>query len=332
MNKVISADGTHIAFDRTSQGPAVIVVPSALADRSDAAKLAGLLAERFTVIDYDRRGRGDSGDTKPYAVERDIEDLTPSLRRPVGRRPCSELLRLGPRPAGSGKRAQHQEARRVRAAVPSRRRIPARTIPDPARAAAGRGSARPRRQVLHANRHGRSCHSPRPDPLAARNLGEADGDGPTLPYEYAVMGDTLSGRPLSAQPWAGVTIPTLVMEGTKSPARLHSAAAALTGVLPNAQRRTLADQDHSTVVRSPGARWPRYWWSSSTPDQQRIVGRGRGAETARRWRKHDKAALESNRWVIALLHRIEAAPSSTSVSTLAIPIRVVAPARRFRHG
>jgi pimeloyl-ACP methyl ester carboxylesterase len=75
MSKVISADGTPIAFERTGQGPAVILVASALADRSDAAKLAGLLAERFTVINYDRRGRGDSGDTSPYAVEREVEDL-----------------------------------------------------------------------------------------------------------------------------------------------------------------------------------------------------------------------------------------------------------------
>ena len=71
MSKVISADGTPIAFDRTGQGPAVILVASALADRSDAAKLA----ERFTVINYDRRGRGHSGDTGPYAVEREVEDL-----------------------------------------------------------------------------------------------------------------------------------------------------------------------------------------------------------------------------------------------------------------
>jgi pimeloyl-ACP methyl ester carboxylesterase len=75
----------------------------------------------------------------------------------------------------------------------------------------------------------------------------------TLPYEYAVMGDTLAGRPLRAEPWAAITIPTLVMDGTKSPPRLRSGAAALTRVLPNARRRTLAGQDHSAVVRSPNA-------------------------------------------------------------------------------
>jgi pimeloyl-ACP methyl ester carboxylesterase len=75
----------------------------------------------------------------------------------------------------------------------------------------------------------------------------------TLPYEYAVMGDTLAGRPLRAGPWTAITIPTLVMDGTKSPTRLRSGAAALTRVLPNAQRRTLAGQDHAAVVRSPNA-------------------------------------------------------------------------------
>ena len=75
MPTAISKDGTAIAFDRTGQGPAVIVVASALSDRSDTKKLAGLLAQNFTVINYDRRGRGESSDTQPYAVEREIEDI-----------------------------------------------------------------------------------------------------------------------------------------------------------------------------------------------------------------------------------------------------------------
>src|SRR6266702_3322181 len=75
MKKVISKDGTAIAFDRSGEGPAVILVCSASTTRLANAPLAGLLASDFTVFNYDRRGRGDSGDTLPYAVEREIEDL-----------------------------------------------------------------------------------------------------------------------------------------------------------------------------------------------------------------------------------------------------------------
>jgi pimeloyl-ACP methyl ester carboxylesterase len=72
-----SKDGTTIAFDRQGSGPALIVVDGAMSTRSDGSKpeLARRLAQRFTVYTYDRRGRGDSGDTKPYAVEREIEDI-----------------------------------------------------------------------------------------------------------------------------------------------------------------------------------------------------------------------------------------------------------------
>ena len=77
MQQVTSKDGTTIAFDRTGDGSPVIIVGGAFSQRKypDLVRLAGLLAERFAIINYDRRGRGDSGDTQPYAVEREVEDL-----------------------------------------------------------------------------------------------------------------------------------------------------------------------------------------------------------------------------------------------------------------
>ena len=72
---VESRDGTRIAYDKVGKGPAVVVVNGALSARSSSAELAQLLAANFTVYSYDRRGRGDSGDGKPYAVQREIEDL-----------------------------------------------------------------------------------------------------------------------------------------------------------------------------------------------------------------------------------------------------------------
>jgi pimeloyl-ACP methyl ester carboxylesterase len=75
MSHVISKDGTIIKFDRTGDGPPVILVVGAFNDRSTGAPIAKLLESDFTVINYDRRGKGASGDTLPYAIEREVEDL-----------------------------------------------------------------------------------------------------------------------------------------------------------------------------------------------------------------------------------------------------------------
>ena len=78
MSKVLSKDGTLIAFDKVGSGPPIVMVTGAIAFRAidpSAVELANLLAKDFTVINYNRRGRGESGDTQPYTVEREIQDL-----------------------------------------------------------------------------------------------------------------------------------------------------------------------------------------------------------------------------------------------------------------
>jgi pimeloyl-ACP methyl ester carboxylesterase len=75
METVTSRDGTSIAFDRLGSGPAVVLVSGGSTDRGANAPLAESLANDFTVLNYDRRGRGPSGDTPPYAVEREVEDI-----------------------------------------------------------------------------------------------------------------------------------------------------------------------------------------------------------------------------------------------------------------
>jgi pimeloyl-ACP methyl ester carboxylesterase len=75
METVTSKDGTKIAFDKLGTGAAVILIGGALVDRSGHYTLAELLSHNFTVYNYDRRGRGDSGDTRPYAVMREVEDI-----------------------------------------------------------------------------------------------------------------------------------------------------------------------------------------------------------------------------------------------------------------
>ena len=75
LTNVRSFDGTPVAVEVTGAGPSVVLVCGAATTRAMNAPLAALLSERFTVHNYDRRGRGDSGDTLPYAVEREYEDL-----------------------------------------------------------------------------------------------------------------------------------------------------------------------------------------------------------------------------------------------------------------
>jgi pimeloyl-ACP methyl ester carboxylesterase len=75
MRTALSADGTTLAFDRFGDGPPVIMAAGAFNTRSATEPLARALEQHFTVLNYDRRGRGDSGDTAPYAVAREIEDI-----------------------------------------------------------------------------------------------------------------------------------------------------------------------------------------------------------------------------------------------------------------
>src|SRR5256886_13399828 len=74
-HQVKSKDGTAIAYDKSGRGPAVVIVGGVIGDRSQQAPVAELLAKDFTVFNFDRRAHGESGDTPPYAVEREIEDI-----------------------------------------------------------------------------------------------------------------------------------------------------------------------------------------------------------------------------------------------------------------
>src|SRR5256714_980053 len=85
MNTLTSRDGTTIAYDRQGQGPALILVDGALTVHSSGSgELSRLLAPHFTVYGFDRRGRGGSGDTLPYAVDREIDDIEALIDRAGG--------------------------------------------------------------------------------------------------------------------------------------------------------------------------------------------------------------------------------------------------------
>ena len=93
---VTSADGTAIAFDQLGEGPPVVMVVGAFNTRATTGPLAAALQDRFTIFNYDRRGRGDSGDTAPYAVDREIEDLDALVEESSSQPRWSLATRPGP--------------------------------------------------------------------------------------------------------------------------------------------------------------------------------------------------------------------------------------------
>jgi pimeloyl-ACP methyl ester carboxylesterase len=84
MDTVQSADGTPIAFDRSGAGPALVLVVGAFSDRSSTKTLSSGLGTTFTVYEYDRRGRGDSGEIGPYSIDREVDDLAALLHEAGG--------------------------------------------------------------------------------------------------------------------------------------------------------------------------------------------------------------------------------------------------------
>jgi len=248
-NRVRSPDGTAIAFDRSGDGPPVIVVAGALSTRWVAAPLAALLAPHFSVIAYDRRGRGDSGDTPPYAVEREIEDIEALIAEAGGSSFVyghSSGAALALRAAANG-----VAIRKLAIYEPP-------FIVDDGRSPLTEVYSSRLVELLSAGHRGDAVELFMTEGVGAPAEVVAQmRSGPmwpameelahTIAYDDMVMGDTLSGRPLPDEWASAVTVPTLVMDGGKSPPWMHHATRALADLLPHAELRTLEGQDHGAA-------------------------------------------------------------------------------------
>jgi pimeloyl-ACP methyl ester carboxylesterase len=246
---VTSKDGTRLAFDRTGKGPPVVLVAGALASRAFPFPLGGLLAPHYPVFHYDRRGRNESGDTPPYALERELEDIEALLREGGGSaRVCgfSSGAVLALEAAASGlpitKLALYEPPLIV---DDSRPPVPADYLAHV-------------RELIAAGRPGDAVEyfmtdavrvppeyvgSMRNEPMWPGLEAVAH----TIPYDGAFMEGLMSGKPLPAdrvKRWASLKAPTLVIDGGASEQFMHSSADALAKVLPDAQRRTLEGQTH----------------------------------------------------------------------------------------
>ncbi|WP_457150567.1 alpha/beta fold hydrolase [Mesorhizobium sp. P5_C1] len=252
---VLSRDGTPIACERRGQGHPLILVDGALCSRTmgPSLQLARALEGSFTVFRYDRRGRGDSGDTTPYAVEREIDDIEAVLQAAGGEAfvwgmSSGAMLALmaASRLPGIGKLALYEaplivdDSREttqgdwatIRAAIAEERRGDAVT-------AFLRSVGMPSLLIVFM----------RLTPIWRKLKAVAH----TLPYDGAIVAGDQLGKTLDPARWASVRVPTLVTDGGKSPLWMQRGNKALAEALPNARYRTLAGQNH---VLKPAAHAP----------------------------------------------------------------------------
>ena len=257
VEKVTSKDGTKIAFDRSGEGPPVILVGGAFNTRSFGPNggLAALLAERFTVINYDRRGRGDSGDTAPYSVEREIEDIEALIGAAGG---SAHVFGISSGAALAVEAANHGLGMEKLALYE------APFVVDDSRPPVPNDYLERLEGLVASGRRGDTVRLFMREGVGLPAVfvalmrlmpawSKLKAVAHTVVYDAAIVDEYQKGRPLPAGRWASVTVPTLVAVGGKSPAWMRHAMRALADVLPNARHRTLAGQTH---IVKPGALAP----------------------------------------------------------------------------
>jgi pimeloyl-ACP methyl ester carboxylesterase len=243
MNKTLSKDGTPIAFKKTGAGPAVILVDGAFCSSNfgPMPKLAPVLEKYFTVISYDRRARGESGDTKPYDVQREIEDIEAlihvaggsahlfsissgailAIRAAAAGLNITKLALLEPPFVGDreGRRPANAEAE-LKTMIAEKRR--------------GDAVAFYLRKVMGL-------------PLIITwilrltpNWSKMKANADSLPYDASVCGDFNIPRPEVGS----LTMPTIVIDSTKSPKILRDAVRAVADLLPNGRQVSLDGKIH----------------------------------------------------------------------------------------
>jgi len=253
MPIVHSADGTPIAYSRIGNGPPVILVDGAMCYRAfgPAGPLATLLSERFTVFTYDRRGRGESGDSQPYAVEREIEDID-ALITEAGGSACLYGISSGAALALEAANSGLAVEKLVLYEIPF-------IVDDTKPPIASDFIARVEDHVA-ANRRGDAIAMfmkfvgvPAPAIFIMRLLpawSKLKAVAHTLPYDLSLVVKYETGEPLPAGRWASTKVPTLVADGGKSPAWMRNAMRSLAGVLPNAKYKTIDGQTHMLSAKA----------------------------------------------------------------------------------
>jgi pimeloyl-ACP methyl ester carboxylesterase len=247
MATATSKDGTRIAFSRAGQGEALIFVDGALCYRASgpSGPVAELLKEHCTVFTYDRRGRGESGNSLPYAVEREVEDIAALLGEAGG----SAILfgvSSGAALALDAASCLPGVTKLVLYEAPfivddSHEPIPSDFLArlEEAVASDRRGDA-VKMFLRLVGMPGFGIAMMRLLPVWKKLTAVAH----TLSYDIQIVGPNQQGKPLPASRWSRATMPTLALDGGKSPVYMRNGMRALAGVLSNATYRTLPGQTH----------------------------------------------------------------------------------------
>jgi len=246
MTTTISADGTKIAYSRTGTGPALVLVDGAMCYRGSSPNdaLAKELSAHFTVYTYDRRGRGESTDTGPYTIDREVEDLAALLKEAGGE---AFLFGISSGAALALEAARTLPAPKLALYEPpfvvdaTRPRVPA-DYParlDAALAEGKRGKAVKMFMTEGVGLGKATVAMMRIMPFWSKLKKVAH----TIPYDTALVGDRQAGEPLTPS-WPEVTIPTLAIDGDRSPEWMRNGVSSLAKVLPAAEYTTLPGQTH----------------------------------------------------------------------------------------
>jgi pimeloyl-ACP methyl ester carboxylesterase len=252
---VTSKDGTVIAYEQTGAGPVLILVSAALVDRDGTRLLARELATSFTLINYDRRGRGQSGNTEPYSPIREIEDL-------------EALAGMFDEPiyffgSSSGAVLALDAASRLGPKVRKAFLYEPPFIVDAGRPAIPESLAQEVAAAVAANKRDAAVGIFFREAMGIPSIGvtfmrllmppwkDMVRMVHTAPYDLMVLAGTQSGKRLPTDRWAPSTAPILVTVGAKSEPFFHTGAQSLKGILPTAQYRSLAGLDHGAVLMAP---------------------------------------------------------------------------------
>jgi len=256
MKKVRSKDGTEIAIDVVGSGPPVVLVDGAMCRRAfgPMPDLAKLLAAKHTVLYYDRRGRGDSGDTAPYALDREIEDLE-AVCRAAGEVPCvfgsSSGAALAARAVGKGVPAARLALWEPPFALDGTH------TPDPpdyqdrirASLAAGKPNDAVKQFMRAVGVPWIGVFFMRLMPNVWPRLREI---AHTLPNDFEALGDTQRGGPLPADMRAlfgAIRVPARVLVGGKSPPWMHHGSEVVAKAIPGATHGVLPGQTHNVAAK-----------------------------------------------------------------------------------
>lgn len=252
MPFVTSKDGTQIGYSVVGSGPAIVLVDGAMCWRAmgPATPLAEALKDEFTVYTYDRRGRGESGDTKPYATQREVEDLEAVIQAAGGSVAIYAIssgvalaLEAANSISGITKLVLYEAPMFTDA---SRKPVPTDYVErmDQLVAAGDNAGA-----VKHFMQNGIAV------PWFALVMMQLFGMfkkmapvGPTLPYDTALVAPFWTYKSIPKGRWSRATMPALVMGGGKSDAWMQNAQVAIAQNLPNARHETLPGQNHMVAA------------------------------------------------------------------------------------